>query len=335
MEAPILKNVLFEYLSGRANPLERQLIEDWIQKDENAETFHQWLLEWETRSPQFIPNQDQAMTRLMGRIDNEDQNNEEDIQREVLLSNSFSPFLIWKYWFIAASVILLVCSSWFARDAIQYKTFETAYGQTTRLYLEDGSRVALNSNSRLKIPRFGFFGDVRTVRLDGEAEFSVSHTIDHKRFVVKTSDTFQVEVLGTQFSVFARPRGTKVALSHGKIRLDYSQGENQQHLMMKPGDLATLQKTGAVKLVNNVDTKSLSAWKEQRFVFNATSLLEISSLIEENFGKKIRISNDKIARRTITGNFKTENAEELLKTVSEVLDLDIENKGDSILITDN
>ena len=334
MEAPILKNILFEYLSGRANPLERQLIEDWIQKDENGETFHQWLLEWETRSPQFVPNQDQAMTRLMSRINNENPVNDE-VEQEIFLSSSRNSFLTGKYWLIAASVILLVCCSWFSRDAIQYKTFETAYGQTTRLYLEDGSRVALNSNSRLKIPRFGFFGDVRTVCLDGEAEFSVSHTIDHKRFVVKTSDTFQVEVLGTQFSVFARPRGTKVALSHGKIRLDYSQGESHQHLMMKPGDLATLQKTGAVKLVNNVDTKSLSAWKEQRFVFNATSLLEISSLIEDNFGKKIRISNDKIASRTITGNFKTENAEELLKTVSEVLDLDIENKGDSILITDN
>ena len=335
MEAPILKNVLFEYLSGRANPLERQLIEDWIHKDENVETFHQWLLEWETRSPQFIPDQDQAMLRLMNRINNENPVAEEEAEPEISSSFSMNPFLIGKYWFIAASVILLVCCSWFSRDAIQYKTFETAYGQTTRLYLEDGSRVALNSNSRLKIPRFGFFGDVRTVFLDGEAEFSVSHTIDHKRFVVKTSDTFQVEVLGTQFSVFARPRGTKVALSHGKIRLDYSQGENHQHLTMKPGDLATLQKTGAVHVVNNFDTRSLSAWKEQRFIFNATSLLEISNLIEENFGKKIRISSEKIAGRTITGNFKTENAEELLKTVSEVLDLDIENKGDSILITDN
>ncbi len=117
---------------------------------------------------------------------------------------------------------MLVCWGWFSRDSILYKTFETGYGKTTQIYLEDGSSVALNANSRLKIPRFGFYGDVRNVILDGEAEFSVSHTIDHKRFVVKTSDTFQVEVLGTQFSVFARPRGTKVALSHGKIRIDYA-----------------------------------------------------------------------------------------------------------------
>ena len=335
MKAPILKHILFEYLSGRANPLERQLAEDWLKDAENRDTFHQWLFEWETRSPQFVPDQDQAMARLLSRINNEKQEPEEDSNEDNQSGNGWNPFQVRKYWLIAASILLLVCCGWFSKDVMQYKTFETGYGQTTKLYLEDGSRVALNANSRLKIPRFGFFGDVRTVLLDGEAEFSVSHTIDHKRFVVKTSDTFQVEVLGTQFSVFARPRGTKVALSHGKIRIDYSQGEKRQHLLMKPGDLATLQKTGAIDVVNDFDTKSLSAWKEQRFVFNATSLREISNLIEENFGKKVRIANDKIAGRTITGNFKTENTEELLRTVSEVLDLEIETVGDSILITDN
>jgi transmembrane sensor len=334
MEAPVIKNVLFEYLSGRANPLERQLVEDWLKSEENTETFHQWLLEWESRSPQFIPDQEQAMIRLMERVNQKGQEageSEENDKTYIVLS----PLLIKKYWLIAASVLALVCSSWMLRDVIQYKTFETGYGQVTRVYLEDGSRVALNANSRLKIPRFGFYGDVRTVSLDGEAEFSISHTVDHKRFVVKTSDTFQVEVLGTQFSVFARPRGTKVALSHGKIRIDYSQGEKKQELHMKPGDLATLQKSGAITLINEADATNFSAWKEQRFVFNATSVLEISALIEESFGRKIRIANDKIARRTITGNFRTENAEELLKTVAEVLDLKIETTGNAIFITDN
>jgi len=335
MEESILKNIFFEYLSGRANPLERQVIEDWLKKAEHSDTFYQWLVEWENRSPQFIPDEEQAILRLIERINNEEKDSEEEVEPDRTLTKSWNPFFIKKYWFIAASILLLVCCGWLSKDSIQYKTYETGYGQTTKLYLEDGSRVALNANSRLKIPRFGFYGDVRTVLLDGEAEFSVSHTIDHKRFVVRTSDTFQVEVLGTQFSVFARPRGTKVALSHGKIRIDYSQGQNQQHVMMKPGDMATLEKTGVVQVINGVDTKSLSAWKEQRFVFNTTSLLEISNLIEENFGKKVRITNEKIARRTITGNFKTESAEELLKTVSEVLDVKIESKNDSILITDN
>ncbi|MCF0058148.1 FecR family protein [Dyadobacter sp. CY356] len=330
-----LKYIVFEYLSGRANPLERQLAEDWLKKTENSETFHQWLLEWETRSPQFIPDQEKAMSRLFDRINQDDQNTDIEPDENISFIQSLNATRIRKYGLIAASVLVLVCWGWFSRDMILYKTFETEYGKTTRIYLEDGSRVALNANSRLKIPRFGFYGDVRNVILDGEAEFSISHTIDHKRFVVKTSDSFQVEVLGTQFSVFARPRGTKVALSRGKIRIDYDQGSEKKQLLMKPGDLVTLEKTGELKLTNDTDAKSFSAWKEQRFIFNATSVMEISAMIQENFGKKIVLSNDKIARRTITGNFKTENADELLKTISEVLDLKIETAGNVIVITDH
>ena len=334
MEAPVIKNVVFEYLSGRANPLERQLVEDWLKKEENIDTFHQWLFEWEIRSPQFIPDQEQAMARLMEKV-NEKAQEPEEAEEDDKTYMPWSPLLIKKYWLIAASVLALVCNSWLLRDVIQYKTFETDYGQITQVYLEDGSRVVLNANSRLKIPRFGFYGDVRTVFLDGEAEFSISHTVDNKRFIVKTSDTFQVEVLGTQFSVFARPRGTKVALSRGKVRIDYSQEKKKQELVMKPGDLAILQKSGAITLINEANGKNFSTWKEQHFVFNATSVFEISSLIEESFGIKIRIANDEIALRTLTGNFKTENAEELLKTIAEVLDLKIETKGNAILITDN
>ncbi|WP_159468217.1 FecR family protein [Dyadobacter sp. 3J3] len=330
-----LKYILFEYLSGRANPLERQLAEDWLKNTENTEMFHQCLLELEIRSPQFTPDHENAMNRLFERINQDNLNTEKESKENTSFVKSLNAIQIRKYWLIAASVLILVYWGWFSSNMILYKTFETAYGQTTKIYLEDGSRVALNANSRLKVPRFGFYGAVRNVILDGEAEFSVSHTIDHKRFVVKTSDTFQVEVLGTQFSVFARPRGTKVALSHGKIRIDYDRGNEKKQLLMKPGDLVTLEKTGELKLTNDIDAKSYSAWKEQRFIFNATSVIEISAMIQENFGKKIIIANDKIARRTITGNFKTEDADELLKTISEVLDLKIETAGNAIVITDN
>ena len=224
MEKTISKYTLFEYLSGRANPLERQLVEEWIVRKENAETFHRWLLEYETQSPQFVPNQDIALENLLFRL-NSTMEEEGEWRKEEGKEEGGAPS--WfarrsnRFWMAAASVTLLVGCGWWFREPLQYKSYQTAYGQTTDVYLEDGSRVALNSNSRLKVPRLGFWGDVREVALEGEAEFSVSHTIDHKRFVVKTSEKFQVEVLGTTFSVFARPRGTKVALKSGSVRIDY------------------------------------------------------------------------------------------------------------------
>jgi len=246
------------------------------------------------------------------------------------LQNSFR-----KFWLIAASILLIGSCGWIFREPIQYKTYQTGYGQTTNIYLEDGSRVALNANSILKIPRFGFDSKVRNVMLTGEGEFTVSHTIDHKRFVVKTSDSFQVEVLGTKFSVFARSRGTKVALLRGSVRIDYAQGEQRKEVMLEPGDLAVLDDDGEVNLMKHQDPKTFAAWKEKRYVFNATSVKEIAAMIEENFGRHVEIADPEVAARTVTGNFKTKDADELIKTISEVLDLRIQTFGDSVSFTTN
>lgn len=338
MERTISKYTLFEYLAGRANPLERQLVEDWIAREQNTDQFHQWLVEYELQCPQFSPDQDAALENLLLRLDSTAGDGEEP-RREEAEEEEGAPSWLGRrsnrFWLAAASVTMLVGCGWWFRDPLQYKSYQTAYGQTTDVYLEDGSRVALNSNSTLKVPRLGFWGAVREVSLEGEAEFSVSHTIDHKRFVVRTSEEFQVEVLGTTFSVFARPRGTKVALKTGSVRIDYSQNDQRREVMMEPGDLAFLDQKGAVQLERKQDAKTFAPWTEQRYVFNGTQVKEILAMIEENFGQKIGLSDSSIAERSITGNFRTKNAEELLKTISEVLDLRIEQNGAKILLTNN
>jgi transmembrane sensor len=70
-------------------------------------------------------------------------------------------------------------------------------------------------------------------------------------------------------------------------------------------------------------------------VFNATAVRDIIAMIEENFGQKVVLSDSNIANRTITGNFKTKNADELLKTISEVLDMKVEQNGTTTLLMNN
>ncbi|MPR36032.1 FecR family protein [Salmonirosea aquatica] len=328
MEYPINKPMVFRYLANRATPLERQAVEEWLRKGGDTETFHQWLLEWETKSPQYVPDSETAYQSLLERIDSQE-TMASNLQKTVPLRRRFS-FLNWP---IAASVALLLCAAgWLLRKPLLYKTYATEYGQTSSFILNDGSHVTLNANSSLDVPRFGFETGVRTVHLRGEAEFSVRHTPTHQRFVVSTSDQFQIEVLGTEFTVFARPRGTKVALSKGKIRLDYRHGTTKKHVLMKPGELATLNTAGSLRVKHSPDSDALSAWKEHRFVFNNTSVAEICALFEENFGLIVRASDPEIAARTISGNFKAQSAEDLLEVLVEVLNLEIRKDNKTLLL---
>ncbi|KAA0992705.1 FecR family protein [Dyadobacter aurulentus] len=333
MRTSISKYTLFEYLSGRSNPLEKQLVMEWISNPENTETFYEWLLQYEMQSPQFHPDQEKAIVSLLQKINENVSQDEDYIETGGSVYVHKTKYPVKRILSIAACVLLTVGAGWWFRDPVMYKTYQTGYGQTTDIFLEDGSKVALNANSSLKVPRFGFSSDAREVFLAGEGEFSVSHTVDNKRFIVKTSEKFQVEVLGTQFSVFARPRGTKVALISGSVRVDYD--SKRREVMMEPGDLVVLDKQGEVQVEKNQDTKTFSSWKEQRYVFDGTSLNDIAAMVEENFGIPVAIADQETRLRTITGNFKTKNADELLKTISEALDLKMSVSGDSILLSPN
>lgn len=333
MKTSISKYTFFEYLSGRSNPLEKQLVMEWISKPENTETFYEWLLQYETLSPQFLPDQEKAIDSLLQRINLNVEADEDYAETAGTVYVRKRTYPIKRILFMAASVLLTVGAGWWFRDPLIYKTYQTGYGQTTDIFLEDGSKVTLNANSSLRVPRFGFSSDAREVFLAGEGEFTVSHTVDNKRFIVKTSEKFQVEVLGTQFSVFARPRGTKVALTSGSVRIDYD--SNRREVMMEPGDLAVLDKKGEVQLEKNQDVQTFASWKEQRYVFDGTSINDIASMVEENFGIPVAVADEETRLRTITGNFKTKNADELLKTISEALNLKMSVSGDSILLSPN
>jgi transmembrane sensor len=333
MKTSISKYTIFEYLSGRSNPLEKRFVMEWISRPENTETFYEWLLQYETLSPQFLPDQEKAIESLLQRIHEHVETDGDYAETPGAVYVHKRTYPIKRLLFMAASVLLTVGAVWWFRDPLIYRTYQTGYGQTTDIFLEDGSKVTLNANSSLRVPRFGFSSDAREVFLVGEGEFTVSHTVDNKRFIVKTSEKFQVEVLGTQFSVFARPRGTKVALTSGSVRIDYDYS-NRKEVVMEPGDLAVLDKNGKVQLEKNQDVQSFASWKEQRYVFDGTSISDIAAMVEENFGIPVAVDED-TRQRTITGNFKTKNADELLKTISEALNLKMSVSGDSILLSPN
>ncbi|GHB79749.1 FecR family protein [Persicitalea jodogahamensis] len=329
MKSDIPKHTLFEYLAGRATPLEKKAVEEWLKVTANAEYFHRCVYEWELQSPQYQPDGDRAFARLMEQI-------EEEKTAAPALAQETAPrrSINWRFWSIAASITLLLsASAWLLRRTILYKNIETGYGQTVSFNLSDGSHVTLNANSALSVPRFGFDDEVREVMLKGEAEFLIRHTPNDQRFVVKTSEQFQVEVLGTEFTVFARPRGTRVALNKGKIRLDYQNDSRKKKLLMNPGELVTLDPEGRLTRRHIGKTDQEVAWKEHRFAFDNTSVLEICAIMMENFGVVLQPGSDEIATRTITGNFKAETAEELLMVLVEVLNLRIQKENGRIVLT--
>ncbi|MBB5286392.1 ferric-dicitrate binding protein FerR (iron transport regulator) [Rhabdobacter roseus] len=333
MEPSVTKHMLFNHFSGQSTPMQKRLIEEWLRNETNQEHFYQWLVEWEQQYPQYLPELDEPVEKYVeymqrGQSGTSTPATEPEVPE---LRRSWLP------WLVAASIVVFVgIFGWHNQAKLLYQTYETAYGETRSFQLTDGSRVTLNANSSLRVPRFGFGKSTREVVLDGEAEFSVTHTADNQKFIVKTNKQFDVVVLGTEFTVFARPRGAKVVLNKGKVQLRYQEGPTSKEVMMKPGDLVTIDERHQLKQEVTEQPQKHSAWKEHRFEFDDTSLQEFTQVLYENYGLRVRIEDETLARRTLVGSFRADNAQELLTIVSELFNLKVVPDGapggDSLLL---
>lgn len=328
------KNILFEHFAGRTSPLQKKMIADWLRNPENQEIYYRWLEDYENDFPQIMADKESAKAFFFQKIASETINDiETSINEEIIIEKNIWQ-LSWFRW-TSVAVILLISgfTLYFQKDQLIYQNYHTAYGETQTIDLPDGSKVTLNANSTLKHKRFNFEKETtREVFLDGEAEFSVKHKTDNQRFIVRTSQKLEVEVLGTEFSVFARNRGSKVVLSKGKVKVNFLNGTAKRSVMMKPGDLVSLDKTGktAIKAVKNVN--SYTAWKAHRFVFDDTSLEEISYQIAETFGVQIKINSEELANRTVTGTFSADKADDLIAILQELLGLQYQKNEDGTVV---
>ena len=319
MNVEINKELITNYFSGRATTFQKQMIEEWAKDPENREEFFKWLQEWEHHNSQYFPDVEMGLARHWERVQKG-----EALHEDTAMGGSMQEerrgrqFRLVSHWMVAATVALvLVGMGWLFRDHLKYRYYSTDFSETQRITLSDGSKVVLNSNSELRIPRFGFGKNTREVFLEGEANFDIVHTRSNQRFIVKTSRRLEVEVLGTQFNVYSRSRGEKVVLNKGKVALRYPEGKEQKELTMQPGDLVVRDELGRANLSKTPNPERFSAWKAHRFVFDKTTLREVGYLFEDNFGVQVQIPDSTLASLTISGSFTALDAEELLEILTE------------------
>jgi len=226
---------------------------------------------------------------------------------------------------IAAAVTLLIASV-FALHIYtdqQSNFHHTAFGETISITLPDNSVVTLNSNSSLRYDSEWKEGQDRTVWLNGEAYFSVVHTDTDEKFHVITSDDFMIEVLGTEFNVKKRKGKTSVVLKSGKVKLNIDNPQIKEELFMQPGEFVEFKEASKSVVKKVVNPEVFISWKCKKLVFENTSLKEVILILEENYGLRVEVSDNKLLEKKVSGSVPSNNTRLLMEGLSEVFDLNI------------
>ncbi|WP_254527604.1 MULTISPECIES: FecR family protein [unclassified Sphingobacterium] len=206
-------------------------------------------------------------------------------------------------------------------------------GGTFHLVLSDGSKVWLNSDSKLKFPQH-FNDGVRQVELTGEGFFEISkRTMENGKqqsFIVKTKRQ-SVEVLGTSFNIraYGNEENVKSTLFSGivKTKDNYS----NQIATLAPGQQAISDSTGALN-VSIADLEEISGWRSGSFIFNDAPLKEILSQMSTWYDVKIKINGNEDFR--FNGLFSRNlSLGDALNVIGHSTDLDVKYKDNQVIVS--
>jgi len=228
----------------------------------------------------------------------------------------------WQPWAMAASLAALVTagSAWWVNRPPVY---ETHVGEQQVVMLADNTRVALNTNSELKIK---YSRAERRVILDhGEALFEVSK--DAARPFLVVSGEQIVRAIGTKFVVRHEDGETRVTLLEGKVQVLGPAAVPRAPLaVLRPGQrLIVTANAGAA-----LDTPSLdvaTAWRRGEIVFDNWTLIDAAEELNRYSDNHLVIADPQLASLRVSGVFSTKDVPEVAKAFATLYGLKVEQDG--------
>lgn len=173
-------------------------------------------------------------------------------------------------------------------------------GGEFKVQLEDGTEVWLNSSSKLYYPKT-FNGDVRKVRIEGEAYFAVA-TDSLRPFYVETENQL-VRVYGTSFNIRYYPEESEVytTLEKGRVSLQRADDLGGE-LFLTPGHQSVFAISDMKVRVRPVNTDVVTSWRKGRFVFEHQTLLRIMQDLSRWYDFDYEIADASLGKEEFMGS---------------------------------
>jgi ferric-dicitrate binding protein FerR (iron transport regulator) len=202
-------------------------------------------------------------------------------------------------------------------------------GGEYRLVLSDGTKIAVNSGSKIRYPNV-FNGSERVVELEGEAYFEVAKDAD-RPFIVKTRYS-DVVVTGTKFNVcsYRDDNFQHITLEEGSVNI--KRGEELSALT--PGKQYFLDKITKKAQVTDVDTYLYTSWKEGVSRFQNMELDQLTAKMHRWYNIKFKFSNAEAKRLRFTGAFdRSSNLGEFVKIIESTTDVRFDWNDGEVLVS--
>lgn len=215
---------------------------------------------------------------------------------------------------VAASLVVAVLSGYFISEAdhkIQVYEVLADRGQKSMVTLPDGSRIWLNSASKITYTS-DFNSKNRNITLEGEAYFDVAKN-NELPFVVSTDD-MSVTALGTEFNVksYEEDECVTATLVGGRIRTEAGGLE----VILDPWEEVVLDKNSGKLVKTNVSNRRDSVpWRKNVILFEGETLDQVAVMLERMYNVEV-IVDEGIGEYGYTGLISNNSLTNVLDLIS-------------------
>jgi transmembrane sensor len=214
------------------------------------------------------------------------------------------------------------------------ETIATHVGETRGVDLADGTRMVLDTGSRVKV---AFSATARDVELlQGQAHFEVAHEVQ-RPFRVHTN-AVEVVAVGTAFDVAALPSRTTVTLIEGRVRVRaISAGSPQDSKveMLTPGQQWGVDASGRLLGEKEVKIANVTAWQRGNVVIDDAPLAEALGVINRYSNTRIVVRDPALQDRHVSGTFRIGDVETEAVVLEHYFGLEERSRSDQEIVLDH
>lgn len=248
---------------------------------------------------------------------------------------------------IAAAVVAMAVFggslSWWLSRAPSY---ETPIGGLATVPVGEGSRIILNTNTKLTLD---VTATERGVNLQqGEAFFEVAK--DPSRPFVVHAKGKRVVAVGTRFSVRVKDEGVLVVVTEGKVRVDdaapllklpaSSDGgagavvEHEDQPLLLPGAVALASEHGLSLEQHSVaDVEQTLRWRTGFVVLRKTRLADAVAEFNRYNSRQLVIDDPSLGDIMVGGNFQSNNIDGFVRLLQQGFGVRARARGEEIVLS--
>lgn len=198
----------------------------------------------------------------------------------------------------------------------------------TEITLPDGTKAWLNAGTELRYAQT-FNSKDRNIYLTGEGYFEVAHN-KMLPFNVYTNSC-KVTALGTKFNVFAYEgeQRTFAALLEGCISFE----AGEESVVLAPGMIASYENSEISTA--SVEAEQYTSWINGEIKYDEISLPEFLNRLSRLYIKEISYEKNILSARKFRAAFsQTENFDDILKVISNLLPVKVKTSNGKYIVTE-